>query len=100
MSDSAPEGDYELRFTRPTHRIFLEELFEDCMTLAEDERYLAQEPGITRQKVEGYCLCFRVMFREQFTEAELDAYLEQDRPLDEGRLDDIAASCSIHLDDE
>lgn len=100
-SDTSPmPQDHSIRFSSSKHQLFLQKLFEDCMTLANDTDNLSTDPDSAQQKVEGYCLCFRMMFREKFTEPELDAYLEQDKPLDENRLDDIAAACSIHLEGE
>ncbi len=87
---------------KPSHQAFLDHLKSDCLTLKDDPQFRQEAAQYSSEEIETrvnhYCTCFSDEFSRQFSTKDLDNYLDKNRELPSDILDEIARTCSIHIE--
>ncbi len=100
--NGTPSGE-PLVLPKPSHQAFLESLRKDCLTIKHDPTFLrrmaSHPPDEVETKAENYCTCFVDEFNRQFSTQDLNNFLEKNNPLPSNVLDQMAETCSIHIEE-
>ncbi len=101
-SDSFVETE-TISLPNASHQAFINSLEKDCLKLKGDgtfrQGFPKESPKEIDARVDHYCTCFVNEFKRQFSAKDLDNFLEKNKELPSEALDDIAETCSIHIED-
>lgn len=86
-----------VKFSRPLYQAFFADLQQDCLD-PNQGRVSTPDRPVSEAQMQSYCACYIETFKELFSETELDTFLQEDKPLDERKLDRAAQTCSPELD--
>lgn len=97
VSPALTQPPEAVKFSAPVYQTFFQDLRADCLNPAEGGVSTPTGEPVDEARMQGYCACYVETFKDRFSQGDLDAYLRENKPLDEARLTEVDQTCSPEL---